>query len=57
MPARIPELIIATASLVALVLAILVIPRIERKEERERYENSWAIIDREFIVFGEGENG
>ncbi len=55
MPARIPELIIAVASLIALVLAIFVVPRIERKEKAGREERVWAIIDHEFIEFGIGE--
>ena len=56
MEARIPELISFVLVALSLFAAMFVLPRIERKLERERLQN-WTIIDREFIDFQEGCNG
>lgn len=55
MPARSAELAMLIASTVAIAAAMLVIPRLERREERAR-KDDWAIIDREFIDFQEDRN-
>lgn len=56
MEARIPELISFMLIALSLFVAMFVLPRIERKLERERWKN-WAIIDREFVDFQEDCNG
>ncbi len=56
MEARIPELISFMLIALSLSAAMFVLPRIERKLEKERLRN-WTIIDREFIDFQEDCNG
>ena len=56
MEARIPELIMLIGILGSLIVSMLILPHIERKEEESRKGN-WAIIDREFIDFQEDCNG
>lgn len=56
MEARIPELISLVLIAVSLFAAMFILPRVERRLERERLQN-WTIINREFIDFQEDCNG
>ncbi len=56
METRITELIALVLIAVSLFAAMFILPRIERKLEKERKAN-WAIIDREFVDFQEECNG
>ena len=53
MEARISELIMLAGSIAALAAAMLLLPCIEKREERAAQERGWAIIDGEFVEFQE----
>lgn len=57
MEARISELIMLAGSIAALAAAMLLLPCIEKREERAVQERGWAIIDGEFVEFKEAGNG
>ena len=58
MISRLPEIIGLAVSASAIILALFVVPRLERRENRKKPETTrWAIIDREFVEFGEECNG
>ena len=56
MEARISELIMLAGSIAALAAAMLLLPCIEKREERAARNRGWAIIDGEFIEFEEAAN-
>lgn len=58
MISRLPEIIGLAVSVSAVILSLFVVPRLERSEGRKKPETTrWAIIDREFVEFGEECNG
>lgn len=53
MEARIGEVIMLGAVVIALFTAMFILPRLERIERHARERSAWMIIDREFIDLSE----